>query len=142
MLKKLFIGLIILSALTAEGIINAPWNIYDLCLWADNMNSFSDKADKIQEPFDVKFSAERLFSSLMADSKAYTESMSMARIKYDLSSRSAFRNDFTEGLPFKKLADDRYFLLCSFNASFFDEYPGLNMDIVFGISDVSPPTMI
>ncbi|RCX20132.1 hypothetical protein DFR58_102204 [Anaerobacterium chartisolvens] len=49
MLRKLFIGLIILSTLTSEGAVDIPWNIYTLYLCANNGRSLGGGLDAVKE---------------------------------------------------------------------------------------------
>lgn len=139
MFRKLFIGLIILSALTTEGIINTPWNIYNLCLFVNNANSFSEEVNKKLEPVSNNLSSDGSFSDLIAQNKLYTESKGITQIKYDLSIKPLLKGDLTELHRSLEFADDRCVLSYSFTGSLLELYRGLDKDIILSVSDTSPP---
>ncbi len=49
MLRKIFIGLVILSTLASEGAVDIPWNIYTLYLCANNGRSLGGGLDAVKE---------------------------------------------------------------------------------------------
>jgi hypothetical protein len=140
MFKRLFIGLIILSALTTEGLINTSWNIYNLCVFVDSVSSFSKESDRLLEQQGNSPADKVSFTELLEQNKLLTESEGIGQIKYNKSVKPVLRDEINTSHPSLRPNNDRCTESCSFITNLPQLYPGQNRDIILCISDTSPPS--
>ncbi|MCX8132263.1 MAG: hypothetical protein N3I35_19480 [Clostridia bacterium] len=139
MFRRLFISLIILSALTAEGIVNAPWDFYNLCLYVNNQSSLPESADNNQIGLDFTKETAAAFSRTSLENRLFLESGIIEQLKINITFKSILKESYSKSCSGKTTINAEHGLSYPFINSHLTYNPGSEKEIIIKQSDISPP---
>lgn len=132
MLKRFFIGLIILSALASEGVINFPGNVYNFLSCLNSGTELSGNQQALAESSN-EFQVEDFFTNHAINFAAED----FKRISFDYSKKWQLKNELNADSVEKHNLNEHYSLLSLYDNSISISSPRTVLDK----ADSSPPIL-